>query len=150
MCFIISSVKICQPISLCDIGLADSTVSDAFSNRTPCRAHFSRLPVPGTGISRSVLSSLNMLNSDGGGCTLSGTEKQRPCAWPGPWYGSWPIITTFTSEKGVQYQNPKQLKKEIRETKHEMEKAAKELNFILAAQLRDKLLAMEKHLKTLD
>ena len=29
--------------------------------------------------------------------TPGGTEKHSPWAWPGPWYGSWPRITTFTS-----------------------------------------------------
>ena len=42
-----------------------------------------------------------MFRSDGGVGTPSGTEKQRPIAWPAPWYGSWPRITTRTSSKGV-------------------------------------------------
>ena len=36
------------------------------------------------------------------------TLKLKPCAWPGSWYGSWPIITTFTSSS---LQQEKQLKR---------------------------------------
>ena len=39
--------------------------------------------------------------SDGGTRTPSGTEKHSPCAWPGPWYGSCPRITTLTWSSGV-------------------------------------------------
>ena len=42
-----------------------------------------------------------MICSDGGTGTPGFTEKHRPCAWPGPWYGSWPRITTFTASNGV-------------------------------------------------
>lgn len=28
------------------------------------------------------------------------TAKERPLACLGPWYGSWPIITTLTLSKG--------------------------------------------------
>ena len=36
----------------------------------------------------------------GGKVIPSGTEKLKPIACPGSWYGSCPIITTFTSSKG--------------------------------------------------
>ena len=42
-----------------------------------------------------------MLINEGGTWIPLGTEKDKPIAWPGSWYGSWPIITTFTSDKGV-------------------------------------------------
>lgn len=29
------------------------------------------------------------------------TEKQSPWAWLGPWYGSYPIMTTLRESKGV-------------------------------------------------
>ena len=42
-----------------------------------------------------------MFTSDGGGFTPRRTEKHRPCAWPGPWYGSCPRMTTRVSAYGV-------------------------------------------------
>src|SRR6185503_6142353 len=42
-----------------------------------------------------------MLTRLGGGQTPSLTEKHSPCACPGPWYGSWPRITTRTCSSGV-------------------------------------------------
>src|SRR3546814_6934237 len=50
---------------------------------------------------RSRWISLNMLSSDGGTGTPGSTEKHNPCAWPAPWYGSWPSTTTFTASNGV-------------------------------------------------
>ena len=35
--------------------------------------------------------------------TPSRTEKQRPCAWPEPWYGSCPRMTTRVSAYGVRW-----------------------------------------------
>ena len=55
----------------------------------------------GAAMPRSRCSSLKMLSSDGGTGTPGGTEKHRPCAWPAPWYGSWPRITTLTWSNGV-------------------------------------------------
>jgi len=46
---------------------------------------FVRFPCLGAGIPRSVSISLNMLTNEGGGLIPSGTEKQRPWAWPDPW-----------------------------------------------------------------
>ena len=43
----------------------------------------------------------NTFTSDGGISTSGFTEKHKPCAWPSPWYGSCPRITTFTSCSGV-------------------------------------------------
>ena len=44
----------------------------------------------------------------------------------------------------VQYMNKEQLDKNISNTKRQMEKAAKELNFAEAARLRDELFGLEK------
>src|SRR3990167_6551836 len=41
-----------------------------------------------------------MFCSDGGRATSSPTAKHRPLAWPAPWYGSWPSITTLTLSNG--------------------------------------------------
>lgn len=41
-----------------------------------------------------TFSSWIMFRNEGGSWTPLPTEKHRPCACPGPWYGSWPIMTT--------------------------------------------------------
>jgi hypothetical protein len=77
------------------------TVSVAFSSSTPCSAHRVRLPEGGTGVPKSCSISLKIFCSDGGNITPSCTEKLSPWACPGSWYGSCPIITTFTLSNGV-------------------------------------------------
>ena len=72
----------------------------ALSSNTPCSAQRVKLPVGGASVPISALISLKILTKEGGKGTPSLTEKQSPCACPGPWYGSWPIITTFTLSKG--------------------------------------------------
>ena len=42
-----------------------------------------------------------MFLSEGGYLLPSKTENESPCAWLTSWYGSCPIITTFTSLKSV-------------------------------------------------
>ena len=68
----------------------------ALASPTPrgCRAAATAMP-------RSDCSSLQMLTSDGGGGTPRRTEKHSPCAWSGPWYGSWPRMTTAVSAYDV-------------------------------------------------
>lgn len=48
----------------------------------------------------------------------------------------------------IAYMNKEQLKKAIQETKKNMERAAKELDFMQAAQFRDELFALQEKLKT--
>ena len=47
----------------------------------------------------------------------------------------------------IQYMTQEQLEKAITHTRKQMEKAAKELDFVEAARLRDELFALEKQLK---
>lgn len=47
----------------------------------------------------------------------------------------------------IEYMSAEQLEKSIRQTRSRMEKAAKELDFQLAAQLRDEMFAMQEKLK---
>lgn len=54
-----------------------------------CIAHFSRFPLDGIVHPISFWSSLYMFWRLEGTFMPSGTEKERPIAWPGPWYGSW-------------------------------------------------------------
>src|SRR5690554_163174 len=90
------SVKVSHPLPWCEPASCARTVSVALSNNTPCLAQWDKLPDFGIGRVKSLCSSLNILTNDGGGGTLSFTEKHNPCAWSIPWYGSWPSITTFT------------------------------------------------------
>src|SRR5690606_35354230 len=95
------SVKPSQPLPWCAPALPCSTLSTALSSSTPRRAQGSRQPWSGRGRPSSCPISLKMLSSDGGTGTPGSTEKHRPWAWPGPWYGSWPRITTLTWSNGV-------------------------------------------------
>ncbi len=67
------------------------TVRQALRRRTPWSAQPVRQPWPGCRQpATSRPSSLYMFTREGGGGTPSFTEKQRPWAWPSPWYGSCP------------------------------------------------------------
>lgn len=81
---------------------AYSTVRVAFNKKIPFSAH--RVKFPWFGILKfgySFANSLKMFFNEGGWVTPGGTEKLKPCAWPCPWYGSCPIITTRTCLNGV-------------------------------------------------
>lgn len=53
-------------------------------------------------------------------------------------------LKPVAAEEEVEYKTAAQLEKAIAKTKKQMEKAAKELDFMEAARLRDKMLAMQK------
>jgi excinuclease ABC subunit B len=55
-------------------------------------------------------------------------------------------VTPIAAEQNMEYRNPKELEKEISAVKKEMEKAAKNMDFIEAARLRDKMLALKAKL----
>lgn len=57
------------------------------------------------------------------------------------------IEAGMAADPVLQYMNQDQLEKTIKQTKSKMEKAAKELDFISAAQYRDEMQALEKRLK---
>lgn len=57
------------------------------------------------------------------------------------------IEAGLAADPVLKYMNQDQLKKTIKQTKSKMEKAAKELDFISAAQYRDEMQALEKRLK---
>ncbi|PQB04742.1 excinuclease ABC subunit UvrB [Aureitalea marina] len=52
------------------------------------------------------------------------------------------------AEKEGEYLSKEQLEKRIRDTRKEMEKAAKELDFLMAAKLRDKIKSLQRELET--
>ena len=56
-------------------------------------------------------------------------------------------VTAMAAEELVVYGKPEDLEKNVKSTRKAMEKAAKELDFIEAARLRDLLFEMEKQLK---
>ncbi len=56
----------------------------------------------------------------------------------------WQTDTTIAAEADLTYSNPQELEKKIKLIRKTMEKAAKDLDFIEAARLRDELLALEK------
>lgn len=70
--------------------------------------------------------------------SVSGLIKSKPADDQKPAMAADPV---------VQYMNPDQLKKAIDKTRREMEKAAKELDFMQAAKFRDELQELETLLK---
>jgi excinuclease ABC subunit B len=58
-----------------------------------------------------------------------------------------PEISAIAAEEIISYGNPNELEKHMKSTRKAMEKAAKELDFIEAARLRDILFVLEKKLK---
>src|SRR5450830_853082 len=104
-CRITASVNSSQPRPAWLAGCPSSTVRQVLSNNTPCCAQRTRLPPgdgnAGNGVPRSRCSSLKILRSDGGKGTPGATEKAKPSAWPRPWYGSCPSMTTRTASGGV-------------------------------------------------
>lgn len=58
--------------------------------------------------------------------------------------------SSLAADPVVQYMSKEQLEKSMKHTKKLMEAAAKELDFMEAARLRDELFALEKQLKSID
>ena len=54
---------------------------------------------------------------------------------------------TKATEQELQYLSKSEIEKRIREKRKDMEKAAKALDFLIAAQLRDEIKDLQKHLK---
>jgi len=59
-----------------------------------------------------------------------------------------PDITTLAADPVVDYMNREQLERLVMETERKMKKAAKELDFISAAQFRDEMMALKKKMKS--
>ena len=59
------------------------------------------------------------------------------------------LIDNLVAESENEYLNQPQLEKKIRDTRKAMEKAAKELDFIVAAKLRDTIKYYQKELELL-
>ncbi len=56
-------------------------------------------------------------------------------------------LVSIAAEEEVEYKTSAQLEKAIKKTKKEMEQAAKDLDFMEAARLRDKMLGLQKELE---
>lgn len=56
---------------------------------------------------------------------------------------------SLAAEENAKYLTKPQIEKKIRDTRKEMEKAAKDLDFMMAAKLRDKIKSFQKQLETL-
>ena len=54
---------------------------------------------------------------------------------------------TLAAESEVEYLTKAQIEKKIRDTRKAMEKAAKDLDFMMAAKLRDKIKTFQKQLE---
>ena len=85
------SVNFSQPNLLCEFAFAARTVNTELSRNTPWVAQDSRQPLgvdcfsEGLEKPMSLESSFKMLRNEGGIFVPLITEKQSPCAWPGPW-----------------------------------------------------------------
>jgi hypothetical protein len=110
-----ASVNNSQPLPEWLAGCPSSTVRQVLSKRTPFCAHFTRLPPgcgrAGKGVPRSRCSSLKILRSDGGKRHTWRHGKRQPSAWPRPWYGSCPRMTTRTADGRRQLQGPQRLRR---------------------------------------
>lgn len=92
---ITASVKFSQPIPPWEAGSPERTLKMVLRRNTHCLLQSVRsVFVRWTHTSDS--SSLRILRRLGGSFVPSGTEKERPIAAPGVWYGSCPRITTRT------------------------------------------------------
>lgn len=60
------------------------------------------------------------------------------------------VETAMAADPVIEYMSRDQLQKSIKKLKSDMEKAAKELDFIEAARLRDEMFVLEKKLKSLE
>ena len=82
---ITASVNVCQPISLCELGVSFITVRLAFNKKTHCSARWERFHFVGIDIHISAFNSLKIFLSEGGNFTPSWTEKHNPWASHSPW-----------------------------------------------------------------
>jgi excinuclease ABC subunit B len=76
---------------------------------------------------------------------IKGFDPRNPYAIQ----GDEDIITTTAAEEQAQYKTIPQMEKAIAKTKKEMEKAARDLDFIEAAKLRDEMFRLQKELEAM-
>lgn len=98
----ISRVKVCHNSFEWEAGLCSITVRLVFKSKTPCFAQGERSVESDISILRSAWISLKIFFRLGCGLPLW-QLKASPSAWPLIWYGSWPMITTFTFFNGTKF-----------------------------------------------
>src|SRR4249919_3568416 len=76
---------------------------------------------------------------------IKGFDEKNPYAIP----GDQDIIATSAAEEQVAYKTIPQVEKAISKVKKEMEKAARDLDFIEAARLRDEMFRLQKELESM-
>lgn len=76
---------------------------------------------------------------------IKGYDSKNPYAIQ----GDEDIVTTSAAEEQAQYKTIPQMEKAIAQTKKQMEKAARDLDFIEAAKLRDEMFRMQKELEAM-
>ena len=74
-----ASVNCSHPFLQCEFAFPSCTVSTAFNRRTPCSAHFVKLPLSGVSQPISSRNSVNILRKLGGNLLPASTEKHSPC-----------------------------------------------------------------------
>lgn len=90
-------VNYCQPQLAWELAQCAYTVSVAFNMSIPWPAQLCKYPWDGmVKPGMSLCNYLYMFIRLGGGVTPGRTEKHKPCAWPGLWYGSCPNKITFS------------------------------------------------------
>ncbi len=89
---------------------------------------------------KTVVKSIDQIMGQTSVLDIKGDEWQNRYSIPDE-------IALAAEEPGVSYNDKKALEKEVASVKKQMEKAAKDLDFIEAARLRDKMLALKKQLE---
>lgn len=89
---------------------------------------------------KTVVKSIDQIMGQTSVLDIKGDEWQNRYSIPDE-------ISLAAEEPGVSYNDKKALEKEVASVKKQMEKAAKDLDFIEAARLRDKMLALKKQLE---
>ncbi len=90
---------------------------------------------------RSVNKSIDEILNQGAVLDIKGIDEGKSA------YRIEETLSIAAEEEPLDYESSKELEKEIAATKKQMEKAAKDLDFIEAARLRDKMMDLKKKLK---
>jgi excinuclease ABC subunit B len=90
-------------------------------------------------IPRTVKKSIDQIRAQGSVLDIKGYDPSRPYALQ----KDEPLVT-MVAEEQVAYATIPQIEKAIAQTKKQMEKAARDMDFIEAARLRDEMFRLQK------
>jgi len=93
-------------------------------------------------VPRTVKKSVEQIMKQTSVLDIKGFDNNKPYAIQGD-----EDIVTAAAEEGVEYKTIPQMEKAISKTKKDMEKAARDLDFIEAARLRDEMFRLQKELE---